>query len=97
MRRTLDLIAAGLHAVPAASARDVAAINPNCPIRIMVCVLASGGVDIVTCISAEGLHHRLGQPVGSKIVPAPRAISAPSWSLLPIRIATPCLPNFVAA
>jgi tripartite-type tricarboxylate transporter receptor subunit TctC len=36
---------------------------PNRPIRIVVCLPPGGGVDTVTRIVADGLQHRLGQPI----------------------------------
>ncbi len=63
MRRLLASISTVLVIASSALAQDAAAIFPNRPIKIIVCVPAGGGVDTVTRIVAEGLHQRLGQPV----------------------------------
>jgi tripartite-type tricarboxylate transporter receptor subunit TctC len=57
------MICAVAISVSAAFAQEAAAIYPNRPIRIIVCVPAGGGVDTVTRIVANGLQQRLGQPV----------------------------------
>jgi tripartite-type tricarboxylate transporter receptor subunit TctC len=65
MRAVLTLISAGLlyasGAWPQAWAQD--ANYPNRPIRIIVCVPAGGGVDIVTRIVADGLQKQLNQTI----------------------------------
>ena len=63
MRALFILISSTFFLASAALAQDAAALFPNRPIKIIVCVPAGGGVDTVTRIVAEGLHRKLGQPV----------------------------------
>src|ERR1035437_8316528 len=63
MRKCLDLLSLAMFYASGALAQDAAANYPNKPIKIVVCVPASGGVDTVAHIVAEGLHQQLGQPV----------------------------------
>ena len=63
MRALVVLMSSAFLVVATALAQDAASTFPNRPIKIIVCVPAGGGVDTVTRIVAEGLHHRLGQPV----------------------------------
>jgi tripartite-type tricarboxylate transporter receptor subunit TctC len=63
VRALFILISSTFFLASAALAQDAAALFPNRPIKIIVCVPAGGGVDTVTRIVAEGLHRKLGQPV----------------------------------
>jgi tripartite-type tricarboxylate transporter receptor subunit TctC len=63
VRALVALISVGLLCTSGARAQDAAAGYPNRPIRIIACVPAGGGVDIVARIVANGLQQRLGQPV----------------------------------
>lgn len=61
--RMLAAIALFLTTTSLAFAQDATNGYPNRPIKIIVCVPAGGGVDVVTRVVAKGLQERLGQPV----------------------------------
>jgi tripartite-type tricarboxylate transporter receptor subunit TctC len=56
-------MACALYFASGAWAQDAAANYPNRPIKIVVCVPAGGGVDVVTRIVADSLQRKFGQPV----------------------------------
>jgi tripartite-type tricarboxylate transporter receptor subunit TctC len=63
MRVLAAMMACALFLVSGARAQDAAANYPNRPIKIVVCVPAGGGVDVVTRIVADSLQRKFGQPV----------------------------------
>jgi tripartite-type tricarboxylate transporter receptor subunit TctC len=63
MRVLAVLMACALYFASGAWAQDAAANYPNRPIKIVVCVPAGGGVDVVTRIVADSLQRKFGQPV----------------------------------
>jgi tripartite-type tricarboxylate transporter receptor subunit TctC len=56
-------MACALYFASGAWAQDAAANYPNRPIKIVICVPAGGGVDVVTRIVADSLQRKFGQPV----------------------------------
>ncbi|HEY2758939.1 MAG TPA: tripartite tricarboxylate transporter substrate binding protein [Pseudolabrys sp.] len=63
MRVLAVLMACALYFASGAWAQDAAANYPNRPIKIVICVPAGGGVDVVTRIVADSLQRKFGQPV----------------------------------
>jgi tripartite-type tricarboxylate transporter receptor subunit TctC len=63
MRGIAGFMAWALCLVSGAWAQDAAADYPNRPIKIIVCVPAGGGVDVVTRIVADSLQRKFGRPV----------------------------------
>jgi tripartite-type tricarboxylate transporter receptor subunit TctC len=62
-RRRLLYLAAGIAALPGLSRLARAQAYPSRPIRILVGFPAGGAMDILTRITGQWLHDRLGQPV----------------------------------
>jgi tripartite-type tricarboxylate transporter receptor subunit TctC len=63
MRVLAVVMAWALYFASGAWAQAPAANYPNRPIKIVVCVPAGGGVDVVTRIVADSLQRKFGQPV----------------------------------
>ncbi|HEY6831718.1 MAG TPA: tripartite tricarboxylate transporter substrate binding protein [Pseudolabrys sp.] len=63
MRAIAVLMAWALCFASSAWAQDAAANYPNRPIKIIVCVPAGGGVDVVTRIVADSLQRKFGKAV----------------------------------
>ena len=83
-------LALGLAVAQGFAGQTQAASFPDHPVKIVVPFPAGGTADAVPRILLNGCRANGASPWSSKITPAQAAISAPSWSLNPLPMATRC-------